>query len=444
MAVPRTSWLSLVLPAFCAAGAATLSLSACAEGDFDQRLRADIDAQREDAFDDINSNPTTKHGKVSGEIGTGGPLTSARVSLMPVDVDGTLLDDEDDSLGNTITALSKFGAHLQSKYEGPVIVAVRGFELSGSRTTYAHPALGDSSPRVDMADDDELLGFVLDAPNALNARAITPLTTLAVERAVFLGGLSSGNLSIASRQVAEFFGFTDTRDSRGDDLTDNESLESSLAINLAQAAISQIARNANVPPANVWRALRLDIRDDGEMNGSAGLIPGSASALPDLTAVGIIGTDLLREGWLAADNEENVSTLNIEDVAAGGSLDELLDFLDTPREFSDTTPEIEESSQEFASINLEQGETASLGIRAFDRVGVQIFLVVSSDGPTPALLEATSSDPDICAIDADNRLSVPLTAENGDEAEITVRLRPDGIVLTGDFDRTFTIRVTVK
>ena len=432
---------------FAALGLVGVVSSACWEGNFDQRVRVDIEEIRGRAFDGVNSNPASGFGKVIGVATTAGPVRAGRVSLYPVSPTGTIQDGDEDTLGNGMSSVvsGEFSATLRRAYRGPVIVSVRRTELGGTPTSYADAARASTTPNAAFGDDDELLGYVLDFPNASDAVVVSPLTTLAVERAIWLGGISSGNLSIAARQVGGFFGMTSARETVPDDLRERSasSQGANMAQNLALAAISQLALDAHVASGNVWHALRLDIRDDGELNGSIGYIPGSAVRLSNLGAADYIGSVLLEEEYLAIHNAENLSGYDLRKATEGSKLRETLDFLNGARALADVTLAIAESTLVRPVLRLKPGERASLGVRAFDHQGSGYCLVFASDGPSVLDVSAISNDLTVATIVDEFWVSVPEAAEIGSVATVTVRVRPDGVIVQGDYDRSWQLTIEV-
>lgn len=455
-----------------------LTLANCGEGDFDQRVRGEIDQLRAEAFTDINSNPRdnplTAPEPISGVVTTGGFVNFARITLHPVSPGGVPDFSDAAILGNGITVAAaaiigasatdtRFSATVRRGYRGPVVVRVSANDLGGVRATVSHPARGLASPRVPIEVGEELLGYSPDFPNTGGALVVSPLTTLAVERARLLGGLSSGNLSLASRQIGQFFGLPHAREMPTNNLT-SDLLTAPLSTNhdLVHAAIAEIAARAGVSPLAVTRALVLDLRDDGAFNGSSGLIPGSAMPLPSLQQAGYIGTVLLRNGWLRTDNLENVSfyrrrSRQVPNPAFPGDPNApqfiaeappepdyaILTFLDTPRSLAQFAQPLLEVSQEFAEVRLSPGATVSAGLRGFTLVNDVLYLVASSDGPSAWIRNFTSSNSSVAGFTVDGRITVPESASVGTTATLAVRIRPDGVNLVGTFDRTFEIRVTV-
>ena len=95
-------------------------------------------------------------------------------------------------------------------------------------------------------------------------------------------------------------------------------------------------------------------------------------------------------------------------------------------------------------MSLTAGETADTGVRAFEVIGILNYLLVSPEGPTVAQFDVMTSDASVCAVDANNQLTIPLGAQSGEQATITVRVRPDGGTLVGSFDQSVTIQVFVN
>jgi len=439
--------------------AAVAAMLGCGEGSFDQRARGDIDQLRAESFTDINSNPRddprTPSRAVVAEVTTGGFVTGARVLLHPVGFDGLVDLSESGQLGNSITRLasptrvigparSRFTATVSREYSGAILVRVLPLTAASVPASFAHPARGLSEPRLEMESGDELIGFVPDFPNRSEAIVISPLTTLAVERARWLGGVSGGNLSLASLQVGRFFGLHHSRETAGSNLLSNVG-RTGLAEpqDMAMAAISELARLAGTTPLRVTRALQLDIRDDGELNGSAGLIPGTAYSLPDFGAPGYLGAVLIRGGYLQQGNLENVGPYRVQDLDPGRRVASLVDYLDTTRRLSDFTPVLEEVSQEFTTLEMRAGETATLGLRGFTLVTEALYLVGSSDGPTVLQRTISSSNLGAAIILPDGRIRANPLAPVGVSSVVSVRVQPDGVQLTGSYDRTFEIVVTI-
>jgi len=432
-------------------------LAACGEGDFDQRLRGEIDQLRAESFTDINSNPrddpATAPPPVTGDVTTGGHVDLARVLLHPILDNGTADLSEAAILGNGISrviadvndggpATTRFTITVRRPYAGAILVRVLPFVSSTERATVAHPAMGLSSPRIDMQAGEELQGYCPDYPNNGAAVVVSPLTTLVMERARHMGGLSSGNCSLASRQIGQFFGLPHVRRSVGNNLlTRFGGIAAVEAEDMAQAAIAQLAAQAGVGPLAVLRALVLDVRDDGELNGTAGLIPGSAMVLPSLSQASFLGEQLLEQGWLAANNDENHTNYSVTRPYL--ALATVLDHLDTARTLDGNPQELVEVSQAFTAVSMPPGSSIRMGLRGFTLVDGVLYLVASSDGPSSWNRLATSSAPGVVSITPDGRLQVSPLATPGLSATISVRIRADGFYLSGAYDKTFQIQVSI-
>lgn len=424
---------------------AALGVSGCGTGDFDQQLRGDIDELRESASISINTNPGIGEGQVTGFATNGGPIADARVELFGINDDGTLASNPDQLLGNSITDLfdGEFRVTLRSAYAGPLLVRLTSTTFNGRTTSVPNPANANSAAEESFGPDDELWGFIPDFPGSTQALIVTPLTHLAVARARHLGGLSSGNLVLASRQVGQFFNLRTTRDAPPTVLTSTSATPGPIASDLIFCAISQLARMATVPQANVWRAMAADIDDDGDLNGTSGLIPGSDMALPDLGAPDYIATVLLEQGFLADGNLQNQTRYSLDLATPGSALRNALDALDSDRSLEDYTQVLGEVSLQFPILQLKPGQSSSVGVRGFTRIDGNLLLVASSDGPTVASLTLTSDDPAIASIDGMNRIAVSPAAQPGQSTRITVRVQPDGTHLSGTLDETLSLLVRV-
>lgn len=437
--------------------AVTVSLGGCGEGDFDQRIRGEIDQLRAESFTGINSNPRdnprTDPPPVTGDVTTGGFVTFGRVLLHPIDDLGVADVSEAAVLGNGVSVItqevnsnrppsSRFSATVRRPYEGAILVRVVPNSALTEVAQIAHPALGRTSPRVEFGAGEELWGYCPGFPSNGDAVVVSPLTTMAVARAMWLGGLSTGNLSLASRQVGLFFGVSHTRRTVGNNLTGASfSVAGAIHEDLVMAAISQLAAEAGVSPLAVLRGLVMDVRDDGDLNGSSGLIPGSGMLLPSLGQPGYVGARLIENGWLRAGNSENLSGyLAARDFS---SVQEAIAFLDTARSLDDYPQELVDVTQAFTSVTLAPGGSTRLGLRGFTIVDSLLYAVAGSDGPGVWLRNATSSAPGVAGVGADGVIRVSALASAGQSAVISVRIRPDGTHLTGSFDRTFEIQVLV-
>gem|GEM_PF-2990044 len=453
----------------CLAIGACLTLVACSQGDFDQRLRADIEETRQTAFTLINSNPQPGLA-IYGSASSGGLISNARVTLYPINPDGTINRDPAAILGNSITRGDGQGANelaptsdftessgdavfvatMRKAYRGPVIVELTPTTAAATSSNVAFPALGMSFPRESLQASDALLGYAIDYPYGRNARSVSPLTTLVVERALFLGGISSGNLNLASRQVGAFFGLDEVRAQTPHSLMSEREAGDrgdSLQTDLALAIVSQLARETGARQADVWRALTLDIRDDGELNGTSGLIPGTGSVLPSLARANYVTTQLLND-YLDDNNAENLSGIVLSDATDGSLLLDRLTYLDTARTMAGTTLELLEANLERYHIGLIPGQETDLGVRGFSRIeGPRIegtrIQIVTTDGPTVANLSAISEDPSVAQITSDGRVRIPDTALPGTSTLIRISLAADGIHLTGSFSTELVLRVTV-
>ncbi len=439
--------------------AALFALAGCTEGDFDQRVRGDIDQLRAESFTDINSNPRddlrTGPDAVVAEVTTGGFVVGARVLLHPIGYDG--LPDLSDAalLGNSVSrmafqtgvigpARSRFTATVTKPYSGAILVRVLPFTAGSEPATYAHPAQGLTQPRIAFAPEDEMFGFVPDFPNRGEAIVVSPITSMAVERARWLGGLSGGNLNLAALQVGRFFGMDHARATTGSNLLSNSGRQgNSEAHDMVMAAISQLAVMAGTTPMRISHALTLDVRDDGEPNGSIGVIPGTAYPMPDFGAPGYIGALLIRGGYLQQGNTQNTGPYRVADLDPGRRIAAAVDFLDTSRQLSDFAPVLEEVSQEYLTLELKNGEISTLGLRGFTLIGESLYLVSSSDGPTVLQRTATSSNLGAVTVLPDGRIRANPLAPIGLTSVVTVRIRPDGVFLTGSYDRSFEILVRV-
>jgi hypothetical protein len=432
--------------AVCAAALVVVGAAGCGSGSFDQRERGEIDRLRGESFNGINSNPFSGPQVVRGIAWSGGPVSDARIVFHPVDTLGAVNWADDAALGNGITPSveGEFRVTVSKPHTGALVVSLLPFMNSGQPARYTDPAHGKSDGRPEFGEGDELLGYVLDFPNSRTAVVVSPFTTLTVERAIHMGGASSGNLSVAARQVGAFFGMFEARRTPGNNLLQSEfSNKNRQAEDMAIAVVSQVAADAGVTQGQLWAGMRLDVRDDGELNGSSGFVPGSAVPEPDFTQAGFLGRTL-EDPFLLQTNPQNESVYTVLNAPPGSSIRAQIDLLDTARLFADTSVTLTDASIENDTYAIAAGATRSLGLRGFEKIGDQYHLVVSSDGPTVANLTVTSANPAVCGLTADGRLSVPAGVAAGSETEITVRLRADGAFVTGPYDRTFVITVRAK
>ncbi|MCA8938690.1 MAG: hypothetical protein KDB07_02695 [Planctomycetes bacterium] len=426
------------------ASIALLALMACGEGSFDQRMRADVDELRDGAFDFVNTNPGSGFGNVIGDVSTGGPATFARVTLHAVSLDGVIDWDVNNALGDSFSSgiFGEFDVTMRREYSGPIIVSAVGAELSGQKASYGSPSRAESNPRFDFAAGDELVGYVLDYPFVTDAIVVSPLSTLVVERAQFLGGVSSGNLALAAQQVGVIFGLEDARDRRPDNIMNQGGLRETLEENLAFAAISQIAKDFGVADAAIWRALRLDMRDDGELNASFATIDGSEAALPALNNANVLGA-ILTDRMLALGNDDNRTGVNAGNLPSNPPLNEAIQRLNAPRSAAMTMPPMTDLVVHTPVLTLKAGQMTSLGVRGFERRGEKFWMLFSSDGPTVATVSYSADRPADVSFPHPGIVAVSAGVASGTEITVSVRVQADGVHLSGAFDQSVNVLIRV-
>lgn len=392
-----------------------LALSAC-NGDFDQRVEVARRLANGDETTGTTPNPSDGN-FVRGTVSIGGAVRNARVMLRPVLDDGSIDFDDGHALGVTVTFKNGiYQAIVRDKaYRGPIVVEVRGQLVSGVQTDGGNPATSTTDQYHDMLSS-HVMYAVVPYWNNKNAGDInvTPLTTCAVTRGLFLGGVSTGMFGMCQRQVGEFFGLGHIRIHTPDDFARSGSFGDDNMYAYVMATLGQVARNIGVTNVfDFYDGMARDCLDDGELNGSIGFVPNTGITMPDLSAANILG-DALFDDYLAVGNIDRVRSPDNTGIAAGSELDNLVTALQAARDIHGTTFAYDHLLNIPGRVDVEVGSEIDTNYFAADylgNIGVEVY--GDSGGPGFVDFAFVSSSPANVTVLPFGRISAPTGATPG-------------------------------
>lgn len=423
-----------------------LALAAC-DGDFDQRVEVARTVASGTGSTGTTPNPSSGN-FVRGTVSIGGAVRNALVMLRPVLADGSIDLDDGHSLGVTVTFNNGiYQAIVRDKtYRGPIVVEVRGQNVAGVQAQGGNPATSQSSQLHDMQSGHVFYGL-LPYWNGKNAGdvAITPLTTCAVMRGLFLGGVSAGMYGMCTRNLGDFFGIGHTRTFVPYDFARTGSFGDHEMYAYVMAALSQVAKNIGVTNVfDFYEGMSRDCLDDGELNGSIGFVPNTGIAMPDLSAANIVG-DALFDDYLAVGNVERVRGPDNAGIVAGSALDLLITALGATRDINSPTYTYDLVLRVPGEVDLDVGDEFASRIFAMETLGgTGLESYGDSGGPSFVSYSFVSSSPLNVTVLPFGRISAPTGATPGTYTlTLTVSPAPAQTLITGP-TQVFTITVHVR
>ena len=426
---------------------AALVLAAC-EGDFDQRV--DVARTIGDGGDSTGTTVNPSNGEfVRGNVSIGGSGRFALVTLRPVKPDGSIDFDDSNALGVTSTFNNGiYQAIVRNRnYRGPIVVEVRGQNVAGVQSDGGNPATA-SSQQLHVMNGGHVLYGVMPLFEGFSAGDVnvTPLTTCAVTRAQFLGGMSAGMYGLTNVNLGQHFGMSAIRTQLPFEFANSGSFGNNLTYSYVMAALSQVARNIGV--ANVWDfylGMSRDCLDDGILNGSIGFVPNTGVAMPDLSAASIL-SNALQNDYLAPGNIDRVRAPDNTGIVPGSELANLIAALTPARNINGSTYTYELILRVPGTISVAAGNEYGTRIFSVDQFGSSTYLEPYGDSGGPCFVnyQFVSSSPANVSITPFGRITVPLGATPGNySVSLTVSPAPAQTLITGP-TRTFGFTVNVK
>ncbi len=392
-----------------------LALSAC-DGDFDQRVEVARTLSSGSGSTATNPNPASGL-FVRGTVSIGGAVKNALVMLRPVNDDGSIDFDDSHALGVTVTfANGIYQAIIRDKtYRGPIVVDVRGQNVAGVVSEGANPATATTEQWHELGAGHTFYGVLPSFEGKqVGDVNVTPLTTCAVTRGLFLGGVSAGMYGLCSRNVGDFLGLGQIRTyvpydfARGGSFGDHEMYA------YVMATLSQVAKNIGVTNVfDFYEGMSRDCLDDGELNGSIGFVPNTGIAMPDLSAASILG-DALNDDYLAPGNVERVRNPDNTGVSPGSKLANLIAALTAARDINSTTYTYDLILRVPGGVDVNVGEEVDTRIFAIDTLGgSNVESYGDSGGPCLVSYAFVSSSPANVTVLPFGRISAPTGATPG-------------------------------
>jgi hypothetical protein len=394
-----------------------LALSACT-GEFDQRQEQAKTQGAGVGSTGTVANPNTSV-FIRGTVSSGGAVKGAFIKLRRINPDASVDWNDKNALGTGVTFENGiFQVYIEDEgYRGPILIEVRG----GAGVLGANPASSLSQKFHDMRSDHVLYSAVMffEGYSIFNSD-VTPLTSVAVARCLSLdgsiagvtGGLSTGLFGLMCQQVAEFFGIGHIRGKVPKDYSSSGSFGNQDLYGRVLAALSQVARDIGV--ANVFDfhlGLYQDALDDGELNGSIGVVPNTPVAMPDLGAAGLIGSALFNN-YMDPDNLERAAGGDNTQVNPGSDVDDLINTLDAARDIDDAVRSYELTVRVPKNLKLKRSAVKQTRILALDPIGGGVEFDAYGDSAGPSFVEFawTSSSPTDVSVQPFGRITVSATA----------------------------------
>ncbi|GIK52220.1 MAG: hypothetical protein BroJett014_11930 [Planctomycetota bacterium] len=402
------------------------TLVAACNGDFDQRV--DVAKVIGEGAESTATTVNPSGGVfVRGTVSLGGAVRFAQVTLRPVRSDGSIEFDDTKALGSTTTFDNGIYQAIvrDPSYRGPIVVEVRGQNVAGVVSDGGNPATF-TTQKFHIMTAGHVLYSVLPMFDGYSAGSVdvTPLTTCAVTRGEFYGGVSAGMFGIMSQNVAQFFGLGALRGRVPVDFASSGSFGKDWTYAYVLAALGQVARNIGV--SNVWDfylGMSRDCRDDGMLNGSIGLVPNTGIAMPDLSAANIL-RDALFNDYLAPGNIDRLRAPDNTSIAAGGDLDNLLTALTPARNINGFTYTYDFVLRVPGTVRVAPGQEYATRIFAVEYYGgIALETYGDSGGPGFVDYQFVSSSPANVSVSSFGRIVVPLGATPGTYT-VTVNIAP--------------------
>jgi hypothetical protein len=414
---------------------ATLLLVACVltacTGDFDQRQEKAKTQGAGVGSTGTVANPNTSV-FVRGTASSGGAIKGAFVKLRRINADASVDWNDANALGTGVTFDNGiFQVYIDDDdYRGPVLVEIRG----GTGVLGANPATSLSNKFHDMRADHVMYSAVpfFEGYSIFEAD-VTPLTSAAVARCLSLdgsiagvtGGMAAGMFGLMCQQVAEFFGLNHIRGKIPKDYSASGSFGNQDLYGRVLAALSQVAKDIGV--ANVFDfhlGIYQDAFDDGELNGSIGVVPNTPIAMPDLGAASLIGSALFNN-YMDPANFERATGGNNTQITPGGDVDDLINTLDSARDIDNAVRAYELTVRVPKNVEIQQGSFHQTRVIALDQIGGSIEFDPYGDSAGPSFVEFawTSSSPTDVSVQPFGRITVNGSAPTGNYT-LTLTIQP--------------------
>lgn len=392
-----------------------LTLGAC-DGTFDQRVEVARTIPGGSGSTATTPNPASGL-FVRGTVSIGGAVKNALVMLRPVNDDGSIDFNDTHALGVTVTfANGIYQAIIRDKtYRGPIVVDVRGQNVSGVVSEGANPATSTTDRWHELGSGHTLYGvlpyFYGKQVGDVN---VTPLTTCAVTRGLFLGGVSAGMFGMCSRNVGDFFGLGPIRTLVPFDFARGGSFGDNVVYSYVMAALSQVAKNIGVTNVfDFYEGMSRDCLDDGVLNGSIGFVPNTGIAMPDLSAANFLG-DALNDDYLAPGNVERVRSPDNTGVTPGSDLANLIAALNSARNINSTTYTYDLVLGVPSYVDVNVGADVDTRVFALETLG-GTFVETYGDSGGPSFVDYAfvSSSPANVTVLPFGRIAAPMGATPG-------------------------------
>lgn len=408
----RTLSLIAMLTAACLLGAC--------DGSFDQREEQAETANPGNGSVGTLPNPEGSQ-FIRGAASIGGAVREASVILRPVN-NGVVDWDDNNVLGNGVTFNNGiYQITLNDKsYRGPVLVEVRGNDQAEG----GNPATSVSDRFHEMSNLHVLYAVApfYDGYSVAEVYA-TPLTSAVVGRCLAFdggvagvqGGISMGLYGLVMQQTAEFFGLNRLIQRQPTEFADSGSFGGDDHYGYVMATLSQLAKDIGVVNVfDFYLGMYNDALDDGELNGSIGVIPNTGILMPDLGSGGLIGSALFNNFMDPANAERGAGKDNTE-VSNGSGLDNLITSLDTVRDIDDAQRGYELTLRVPGTVRLNPGESFQARTTALDRIGGGIEFYAFGDAAGPGFVDFnwSSSSPANVSVQQYGLITVDANAPSG-------------------------------
>lgn len=396
-----------------------LALCAC-DGDFDQRQEQAETIGAGGGSTGSLANPNLKF-FIRGTASTGGSVADATVILRPINPDASVDWDDNNALGTGVTFSNGiFQIYMvDGRYQGPILVEIRG----GGIAKGGNPATAVSNKYHAMTSAHVLYTVVpmFDGYSVVRVDA-TPLTTVAVARSLAFdgtiagvtGGIATGMFGLVCQQTAEFFGLDRIRERIPVDYAASGSFGNEDLYGRVMAALSQLAKDVGVTNVfDFYLGMYQDALDDGELNGSIAVVPNTPIAMPDLGQANLLGNALLNN-YMDPLNLERTRGGDNTQISTGGSVDNLITFLDTARDIDNAVRTFDTTVRVENTIRLSQGDTYQTRVAAMDYLGGTDFHPYGdSAGPSFVEFNWSSSSPGNISVAPFGLITVNAAAPDG-------------------------------
>lgn len=433
----------------------TLFLLVGCSGEFDQRIEQ---ADRVNPGGNSVGTLANPQGSpfIRGAVSIGGAVRNAAVTLRPVRSDGSVDWDDNNILGAGATFENGiYQLKLYDKgYRGPILVEVRaraGFSSEGG-----NPATAVSNKFHPMGPDHFLYTVVpmFEGFNSFDNH-VTPFTTMAVMRGLSFdgsiagvqGGVSAGMFGLICRQCEEFFAVPRVRASLPLDFAASSGATGTSDLQAyVLAALSQLAHDSGVGNVwDFWLGMAQDAGDDGELNGSIGLIPNTGVLMPDLGQGNLLGATL-RDSYLDPNNLERVIAKDSTNILPGGLLEQQIAALDLARDINaGVTREYDLTLRLPTSLTVAAGSQQRTFIINVDQLGEGTNFHPYGDSAGPGFVEYlwSSSAPGLVDVLDFGLISVaPATPSGSYSLSLTIQPAPGQNFVTGAvLTHSITVRV---